>query len=160
MTQLEQLQALGLVAVAMVLGGLVGLERDRAGHAAGTRTNMLVAGAAALVVLLGSALLEEDGRFAGDPSRALHAVITGIGFLGGGMILRHGTHGRTSGLTSAAAVFVVAAIGAAAGMGDILLAGGVTAFVLLTLRGVKSLEQRVPWLRGPDSEPDEREGGG
>jgi putative Mg2+ transporter-C (MgtC) family protein len=152
----EELQALGLVAVAMVLGGLVGLERNWAGHAAGTRTNMLVAGAAALVVILGSAVLEADGRYAGDPGRALHAVITGIGFLGAGMILRQGAGNRTRGLTTAASVFVVAAIGAAVGMGQILLAAGVTALVLLTLRWVKSLEGRLPRAGADRDEPEGR----
>jgi putative Mg2+ transporter-C (MgtC) family protein len=152
MTIVEQLQALGLVAIAMVLGGLVGLERNWAGHAAGTRTNMLVAGAAALVVLLGSAVLESDGRNVGDPGRALHAVVTGIGFLGAGMILRQSPESRTRGLTSAASVFVVAAIGAAVGMGEVLLATGVTAMVLLTLTWIKVLEQRLP---RPGTERDE-----
>jgi len=153
-TPYEQLEAVALVALAMLLGGMVGLERDRSGHAAGIRTNMLVAGASALVVLLGAAVLE-DSPATGDPSRALHAVITGIGFLGGGMILRDGTRGRTSGLTSAASVFVVAALGAASGMGEVLLAVGVTLLVLLTLRGVKALQRRVPNLAEND-EPDER----
>jgi putative Mg2+ transporter-C (MgtC) family protein len=156
MTAVEQLQALGLVAIAMVLGGLVGLERNWAGHAAGTRTNMLVAGAAALVVILGSAVLEEDGSNIGDPGRALHAVVTGIGFLGAGMILRHGPESRTRGLTTAASVFVVAAIGAAAGMGELVLAAGVTALVLLTLRWVKVLEGRLPRPR-PDGDGPERD---
>jgi putative Mg2+ transporter-C (MgtC) family protein len=155
MTFLEQFQAIGLVAVAMLLGGLVGLERDRAGHAAGIRTNMLVAGAAALVVVLGSAALEATDGTAGDPSRALHAVITGIGFLGGGMILRDGTGGRTSGLTSAASVFIVAAVGAAAGMGEVVLAVGVTALALVTLGGVKALQQRAPRLTGDEHDDPE-----
>jgi putative Mg2+ transporter-C (MgtC) family protein len=147
---LEELRALGLVALAMLLGGVVGLERDRAGHAAGIRTNMLVSGAAALVVVLGSAALADFPSGNGDPSRALHAVITGIGFLGGGMILRDNTAGRTAGLTSAASVFVVAALGAAAGMGHVVLAVGVTLLVLVTLRGVKILQRRVPDLTGED----------
>jgi putative Mg2+ transporter-C (MgtC) family protein len=155
MTLLEQLQAVGLVAVAMLLGGLIGLERDRAGHAAGIRTNMLVAGAAALVVVLGSAALEASDATNGDPSRALHAVITGIGFLGGGMILRDGTGGRTSGLTSAASVFIVAAVGAACGMGEVVLAAGVTALALVTLGGVKALRRRVPQLTGDEHDEPE-----
>jgi putative Mg2+ transporter-C (MgtC) family protein len=149
MTVAEQLEALGLVAVAMVLGGAVGLERNWAGHAAGTRTNMLVSGAAALVVLLGSSLIT-DGRSSGDPGRALHAVITGIGFLGAGMIIRQGGEGHARGLTTAASVFLVAAIGAATGMGELLLAVGVTALVLLTLRGVKVLERRYVRSGGAD----------
>jgi putative Mg2+ transporter-C (MgtC) family protein len=157
MTFLDQVQAIGLVAVAMLLGGVVGLERDRAGHAAGIRTNMLVAGASALVVILGTAALEASDATNGDPSRALHAVITGIGFLGGGMILRDGTAGRASGLTSAASVFIVAAVGAACGMGEVVLAAGVTTLALVTLAGVKALQRRAPTLTG--DEHDEPDGG-
>lgn len=72
------------VGVAAVLGGLVGWEHDRAGKTAGIRTHMLVAASAALAVGLGELVLAHSNG--GDPTRMMHAVFTGIGFIGGGMI--------------------------------------------------------------------------
>lgn len=142
MSVLDQLHVLGLVGLAMLLGAIIGVERGRANKPAGIRTNMLVAGASALVVALGDAVLDNSSSTMGDPTRALHAVITGIGFIGGGAILREG-RGRSNGLTSAASIFFVAALGAACGLGYFVVGAGTTLLALLTLRGVKSLEQRI-----------------
>lgn len=137
MTLTEQLIAVGFVALAMVLGGAVGYERAHAAKAAGVRTNALVAGAAALVVLLGDALL--GGAAGGDTTRALHGVITGIGFLGAGTIVK-GDDGQAGGLTTAATIFTVAAIGATTGAGYPVLAIGGAVLVLLVLRALRRID--------------------
>jgi putative Mg2+ transporter-C (MgtC) family protein len=139
----EQLIDVGLVALAALLGGLVGLERTRRQKAAGLRTHMLVAGASALIILLGSAAAETVPGGNGDPARALHAVVTGIGFLGAGAIL-HGKRGDVTGLTTAASLFIAAAIGMAVAFEQILLAVGGTVVVLLTLSILGSVEKHIP----------------
>lgn len=140
MTPQQQLTAVGLLALAMILGGAIGYERAYAAKAAGVRTNALVAGAAALVVLLGEALL--GGAGAGDSTRALHAVVTGIGFLGAGTIVK-GDDGQAGGLTTAATIFTVAAIGGATGAGYPILATGGAVLVLVVLRGLHRLDPSI-----------------
>jgi putative Mg2+ transporter-C (MgtC) family protein len=126
----DQLVIAGRVFIASLLGALVGIERWKSGKEAGLRTHALVAAAAALGVGLGELVLAGHN---GDATRALHAVITGIGFIGAGAIL-HGKE-RTSGLTTAASVFNVAIIGACAGMGAIVLAAMAALASLTVLRG-------------------------
>ncbi|MFM7745675.1 MAG: MgtC/SapB family protein, partial [Actinomycetota bacterium] len=99
--------------IAGILGGIVGLERGRSGKGVGLRTHALVAIAAAAAVGIGDLLVSEGGS--GDHTRTLHAVITGIGFIGAGAIL-HSERG-TQGVTTATSVFLVAVIGAAVGVG-------------------------------------------
>jgi putative Mg2+ transporter-C (MgtC) family protein len=105
-----QLKVVLWVAWAMALGAAIGYERAKASKAAGRRTHMLVAGAAALIVAL--SVEATAGTAMGDPSRGLHAVVTGIGFLGAGAIVQS-KRGPVAGLTSAASVFYTAAIGCA-----------------------------------------------
>jgi putative Mg2+ transporter-C (MgtC) family protein len=140
-------QILGEVAIAMALGGLIGLEREFADKPAGLRTHMLIAGAAALLVGLGDTMMR---RFAlagdlvrADPIRVIEAVVTAVGFLGAGMIIRRGGD-RIEGLTTAASVLFAAAVGICVALTEYLLAVGATVLDLTTLRGVKPLEA---WLR-------------
>lgn len=121
--------------IAALLGALVGIERWKSGKEAGMRTHALVAAAAALAVGLGEMVLATGSGVDGDGTRVLHAVITGIGFIGAGAIL-HGKE-RTSGLTTAASVFNVSIIGACAGMGAVLLAvlGAVASLTVLQVFG-------------------------
>jgi putative Mg2+ transporter-C (MgtC) family protein len=109
--------------IALLLGGVIGLERRWRGHAAGAHTNALVACGAAIFVVAGQTL-GGDGA-----ARALAQVAAGIGFLAGGVILRDGL--RVRGLNTAATVWCVAAIGGIAGMGRLPLAAGATALVVL-----------------------------
>jgi putative Mg2+ transporter-C (MgtC) family protein len=140
-------QILGEVAIAMVLGGLIGLEREFADKPAGLRTHMLIAGAAALLVGLGDAMIRRFGAAGdlvrSDPTRVIEAVVTAVGFLGAGMIIRRGDD-RVGGLTTAASVLFAAAVGICVALTEYLLAIGVTVLDLATLRGVKPLEN---WLR-------------
>ncbi len=114
----DQLVIAGRTGIAALFGAVVGIERWRSGKEAGMRTHALVAAAAALAVGLGELVL--DGQ-QGDAVRTLHAVLTGIGFIGAGAIIH--SEGRASGLTTAASVFNVAVIGAAVGLGAVVLGG-------------------------------------
>jgi putative Mg2+ transporter-C (MgtC) family protein len=114
--------------VAVVLGCFVGVERELTGKPAGIRTHALVCMGAALVVLL-------SGLLVGDPSapgRVMQGVITGIGFLGAGVIL-HARDDHVIGLTTAADLWVVACIGVAAGLQEYFLAVFATVLVLIVL---------------------------
>jgi len=121
--------------VAAILGGLIGLEREFKHRAAGLRTNMFICFGAAMFTLLSQ-------RLAGIPSDAARIaaqIIPGIGFIGAGSILH--TRGLTTGLTSAATLFVVASVGMAAGGGLYLTASFATALVLLALFILGHLEE-------------------
>ena len=134
-----QLQVLGAVALSALLGAIIGMERKKSDKPAGTRTMSLIAAGSTLVVAMGGAAAEVTGF--GDPARSLQAVITGIGFLGAGMIVQtvDGTH-RTAGVTTAATVFATAAIGVTVGLGGWIVAVGGTLVILLTLRSAQVLD--------------------
>lgn len=99
--------------LAALLGGLLGIEREQKGKAAGVRTHMLVAMGAALFVLLA----DQAGMPGDDLSRVMQGVIAGIGFLGAGTILKDSDEDKVKGLTTAAGIWLTAAIGVAAGLG-------------------------------------------
>lgn len=124
-------------AIAAVLGSIIGWERDRAGKSAGPRTMALVGSASAAVVAIG-AVLDINADF-GDPTRAMHAVITGIGFLGAGLIFTNRS-GGTQGVTTAATVFATAAMGVAVGLGFQVAGLGLTITILAILRSTQVLE--------------------
>jgi putative Mg2+ transporter-C (MgtC) family protein len=126
------------VGAGAILGGVVGWERDHAGKSAGIRTHMLVAAASALAVGLGSLAMQKG---TGDPTRMLHAVFTGIGFIGAGMIWTNRLGPQN--LTSAATVLLVAGIGAACGLGAPFLGLAVTIFALVTLLVLRRVETRL-----------------
>jgi len=104
--------ALRLV-VAAILGGLMGWEREQQGKAAGLRTHMLVSLGAALFILVP----QQAGANEGDLTRVLQGIVTGIGFLGAGTIIKGQNDEDVKGLTTAAGIWLTAAIGVAAGMG-------------------------------------------
>jgi putative Mg2+ transporter-C (MgtC) family protein len=121
---------------AMVLGSVVGLERQTRGRGAGLRTNILVCLGSATVIVAFQKLYLEFGMNAADtiridPARAAAGVITGIGFLGAGTIMKSKDFIR--GLTTAATIWVVSAIGVAVGLGEYTIASALTVLVLLTL---------------------------
>jgi putative Mg2+ transporter-C (MgtC) family protein len=99
--------------VALALGALLGYERESAGSAAGLRTHMLVSMGAALFVLVPL----QAGMLIEDLSRVIQGVIAGIGFLGAGAILKMQGDDHIKGLTTAAGIWLTAAIGVAAGLG-------------------------------------------
>jgi putative Mg2+ transporter-C (MgtC) family protein len=133
--------ALRLV-VAALLGATIGLEREIHGHQAGMRTHMLVSlGAAIYTVLSIYGFPVPAGSAAPDPSRVAAGIVTGIGFLGAGAIIKYGTNIR--GLTTAASLWVVAAVGLAAGVGAYLVAAAGAAIALLALWPMHLLVQRL-----------------
>jgi putative Mg2+ transporter-C (MgtC) family protein len=117
--------------LAAALGGLLGWERGREGKAAGLRTHMLVALGAALVVLVP----EQAGMSVADLGRVIQGIVTGIGFLGAGAIIKHADDEQVQGLTTAAGIWMTAAIGVACGLGRELTAvlAAVLALVVLAL---------------------------
>jgi uncharacterized membrane protein YhiD involved in acid resistance len=121
---------LGAILLAVLCGGAVGLERELRGKAAGLRTTILICVGAALFTQL--SLVMAGGR--GDPARIAAQIVPGVGFIGAGAILH--SRGSVTGLTSAATIWVVAAIGVALGSGDIFVGVGVTLLILLVLRGL------------------------
>ena len=143
-----QLLLAGKVALAMLLGGAVGYERERAAKPAGLRTHMLIAGAAALLVGMGDALIAAfaEERFGAlgraDPTRIVVAVVMGIGILGAGTIFRRADD-HVEGLTTAASVLFVGALGVAVAIEQLLLALAGTALALLSLRSAAALERRA-----------------
>ncbi|MHA2856673.1 MgtC/SapB family protein [Paenibacillus lautus] len=133
--------------LAMLLGGLIGFERERSNHAAGLRTHILVCLGSALIMLLSiygfsDFVAEINVRI--DPARLATAVITGIGFLGAGTILFTGK--SITGLTTAASIWVVGAVGLAVGAGFYFASIVSTVLILLNLVVFNKLEQR--YIRG------------
>jgi len=123
--------------VAIVAGGAIGIERELRGKPAGLRTNILICLGSALLMDL-SVRIAND--YNGDPGRIAAQVVTGIGFLGAGTILH--TRGTITGLTSAATIWVVAAIGLTAGAGYEFEALATTITVMFVLRGLGWIEGR------------------
>jgi putative Mg2+ transporter-C (MgtC) family protein len=129
-TEIEQLTRL---AVAAVLGGVVGTERELSDQPAGLRTHILLSVGACLFTLVSAYGFGPDS----DPSRLAAQIVTGIGFLGGGAILRHGFTIR--GLTTAASIWATCALGVAIGVGSYVIAVGATVLVIGTLVGLRAI---------------------
>ena len=146
-TDIEQTTRVILrLVLAALLGGLLGWQRESHGKAAGIRTHMLVSMGAALIVMVG----QQAGGNAADLSRVLQGLIAGVGFLGAGTILKTETSrgeesDQVKGLTTAAGIWLTAAIGASAGIGkevtavlSALLALGVLSLVPLLTPAVRA----------------------
>jgi putative Mg2+ transporter-C (MgtC) family protein len=133
----SDLEQLARLALAAGLGGAVGAERELADQPAGLRTHMLLALGACLFTVV-SAYAFGDGA---DPSRLAAQIVTGIGFLGGGAILRHGASVR--GLTTAASIWATCALGVAVGLGRYALSIGATLLTLATLGLLRVLRNRL-----------------
>ena len=135
----DQLGIIINCALAVILGSLIGWERDRAGKSAGPRTMSLVAGASATIVSVGE-ILDINAKF-GDPTRAMHAVITGIGFLGAGLIFNASK--GVQGVTTAATVFATSAMACAVGLGFHVVGIAFTFIIVGVLRSTQVLEKTV-----------------
>jgi putative Mg2+ transporter-C (MgtC) family protein len=154
-----QLDLLVRLALAVVLGGLIGLEREWAGKPAGLRTNILICLGSALFTDLSIATALEANvanqaaaiEFRADPARIAAQIISGIGFLGAGAIIE--SRGSVTGLTTAATIWVVAAVGMAVGAGAYVSAIGATALVLFVLFPLRYIERYVARaLRGGEQD--------
>jgi putative Mg2+ transporter-C (MgtC) family protein len=138
---------------AVIAGGLIGYEREHRGRAAGMRTHMLLCLASTLLMLAAVHQVRwmadtPEGLIRIDPVRMAHGVLTGIGFLCGGVIFREGFSVR--GLTSAASLWTTAALGVLYGIGLFGLAVGGTLATLFVLAGLRMVEDRLPRLRHVD----------
>lgn len=141
----QDLALIGKVAFAMLLGGMLGLEREFSDKPAGFRTQSLVAGASALLVGLCNALLDSysgkpPGMVQADPIRIVQAIVVGIGFLGAGTIFEKPRSARVKGLTTAATLLISANIGIAVAIGHAWLAAAVTVLALIVLVGLGTIE--------------------
>ena len=142
----QQLQIVASVAIATVLGALVGTERELADRPAGLRTHAILAAAACLLVRLGDILVAHfvadspPGVLRADPIRIVEAVVTGTAFLGAGTIFRHrGGDQHVEGLTTAASLLLVAAIGISVALKQIVVAVLLTLLTLVLLRVARYL---------------------
>lgn len=136
--QALELSLLGRLLLATALGGLIGLERELAGKPAGLRTNILICVGAALLMDISRSVAAAAEVGPADPARIAAQVVSGIGFIGAGTILVE--RGSIVGLTTAATLWVVAAIGLAVGSGAYASAVGATLLVVVTLLILGRLE--------------------
>jgi putative Mg2+ transporter-C (MgtC) family protein len=152
-----QFEILWHTALAAVLGAVVGLEREYAGKPAGVRTLMLVCASSALFMMLATQLVQEfksdladTNTVTTDPSRALQGIIAGVSFIGAGTIINNRSEDRVEGLTTAASILFVTAIGVAVSLHYYILSVGVSVMALVVLFGIRRLETVV----GTKNEPD------
>ncbi|MDO8409655.1 MAG: MgtC/SapB family protein [Phenylobacterium sp.] len=137
------------VAGAVIAGGLIGFEREYRGRPAGFRTHILVSLASALLMLAAVHQVEWMGDVSAeiiriDPVRMAHGILTGIGFLCGGVIFRHGL--SVHGLTTAASLWITSALGTLYGVGFYGLAIGGTAVTVLVLGVLRWADRHMPQL--------------
>jgi putative Mg2+ transporter-C (MgtC) family protein len=125
--------------VAMIFGAVIGIQRERAGKPAGLRTHMLVSAGAAVFVMAGG----EFGMNPDSVSRVIQGLITGIGFLGAGAILKNYDKREVEGLTTAAGIWMTAALGVAVGLGRFGLALVATLLAWMTLSLARQLEHML-----------------
>ena len=137
-----RLDLLAKLALAVFLGGIIGFEREINGKPAGLRTNILICLGATLLMDLSTRIGLIDGHRIGDPARIAAQVVSGVGFLGAGTIMH--SQGMVTGLTSAATIWVVAAIGMTVGAGFYIEGVGAGLIVTFVLAGLGGLEH---WVR-------------
>ncbi|MCD6477501.1 MAG: MgtC/SapB family protein [Candidatus Aenigmarchaeota archaeon] len=136
--------------VSLLLGALVGLEREMTGKPAGLRTHIFVSMGACLFTISSFYL---TGSMSVDSSRIAAGIVTGIGFIGAGSIIA--THGRVRGLTTAASLWIVSAIGLMVGLGNYILSTLSAVLVFIVLR-LGKIEREVEDETGKTSKRDER----
>ena len=141
-------QGLEKLLLSLLLGGLVGVERELKGRPAGLRTHVLVCIGSTIMLIAAQqaaavfASKSPNASLVMDPNRIAAGIVTGIGFLGAGAILRTGDIIR--GLTTAATIWFVAALGIVIGNGAFAMASASTLLVLIVLQGLDYIEHRIP----------------
>jgi putative Mg2+ transporter-C (MgtC) family protein len=130
--------------IAFVLGGAIGWLREREGKTAGLRTHILVCVGAALFMIISGEMMLKSGI--ADPGRIATGVVTGIGFIGAGCIVQ--ARGSVRGITTAASIWITAAIGIATGTGFYVGAFAATAITLLTLGFLRVVETKIIKTKG------------
>ena len=162
MEWLAELQAVGATGCAMLLGGVIGYERELKNRPAGFRTHMLVAGAAALLMGLSQLALthppphDPSIRIQTDPLRLVEAVINGVAFIGAGTIFARRRGTPVAGITTAASLLMVAVIGVMTGLRHFLLAVSATALTLGVLSVLNAVERRLGLHEPGDDENPRR----
>ena len=146
-----RLDLLAGLLLSTVLGGAIGWEREHAGKPAGLRTNILICIAATLLTDLSVSAAASASAVA-DPGRIAAQIVTGMGFLGAGTIIQ--SRGHVTGLTTAATLWVVAAIGMAVGFGAWVEAVGTTLLVLVTLIPLRKVEEAADRRRDAEDKTD------
>lgn len=143
--EILQLHLLGKLILAVILGGAIGLERELKGKPAGLRTNILICMGATLLTDVSMSISVVGTTRLGDPARLAAQIVSGVGFLGAGTIMQ--SSGTVTGLTSAATIWVVAAIGIAVGSGNYVGAAGAGALVTVVLAWLGRVEHRIKRFR-------------
>jgi putative Mg2+ transporter-C (MgtC) family protein len=143
--EIFQIELLGKLVLAIILGGAIGLERELKAKPAGLRTNILICMGAALLTHVSITIGLLNGTRVGDPARLAAQIVSGIGFIGAGTIMQGS--GMVTGLTSAATIWVVAAIGIAIGAGDYIAAAGTGILVTVVLAWLGRLELTLRRVR-------------
>jgi putative Mg2+ transporter-C (MgtC) family protein len=141
-------QAVFRILVAAILGAGIGYQRERTHQAAGLRTYMLVTIGSALLVLT----IRHAGGGSADISRVMQGVVTGIGFIGAGAIIKRDKEHEVRGLTTAAGVWLATAIGMAAGLGRLELAVPGAIVALIVLAALRKLEKHTGLSSGDPGE--------
>ena len=137
------------IRVAMLLGAIIGLQREQYGKPAGLRTHILVAMGSALFVIAAT----ESGMTSDGVSRVIQGLTTGIGFIGAGAILKLGQQREIYGLTTAAGIWATAAVGVAVGLGLLGLAVLSVILIWFVLAGLGYVEARIKLSSETRSEP-------
>ena len=148
-----QLKYLGEVAFAMLLGGIIGVEREFSGKPAGLRTLMLVSGSAALLMIAGDTILDKyalkhyDDFIGLDPIRIIQSIIIGISFLGAGTIMLRPEKEQVGGLTTAAAILLAGTVGICVGLHLFILATGISLMSLIVMSGLRFIDRLIIKIR-------------
>lgn len=155
MTELTEWEGLIRLVIAAAIGGAIGFERETLDKSAGLRTHMLVCTGAALFMVASILLVFEFNTGPDvsqvDPTRIASSIVSGVGFLGGGIIFKNDK--RVRGMTTAAGLWVAAAIGMAAGAGFYVIAVGGGILTLIILVVLRRLEERLD-LKEDDADHD------
>ncbi len=132
-----QAESLLKLCIAFILGAILGLEREIKRHPAGLRTHILVTVGSTGFMLAGISLMNSLGTIA-DPSRIAQGIVTGVGFLGGGAIIKAGVD--VKGLTTAASIWIASAVGLLVATNAFMIAVGITIIALITLCVIQKME--------------------
>ncbi len=147
LTSVWEIDAVIRMVAAALFGSLIGMEREHQGRSAGFRTQLLVALGAALTMIVSLTFAEVfadrvDSALSVDPARVAYGVMTGIGFLGAGSIIRRGP--SVQGITTAASLWCTAAVGLACGFGLYIISAAATLIAIAALWGLHRLDNILP----------------
>jgi putative Mg2+ transporter-C (MgtC) family protein len=134
------------ILIATICGGIIGYERERKNKVAGIRTNILICVGAAIFTIASVILAQVSGS---DSTRILSTIVTGIGFLGGGVIMK--TDDKIVGMTTAAFIWVVSAIGILCGMGSTITPVALTIGLVITVKVFERVEKYIKEHNPPNS---------